>query len=169
MGKPMIMGRMTFESIGRALPGRRSIILTRQAGFNADGCYDIELSGGDLCPGGSDGGGAGGAGCFYAHSGFADYADFICDECSASTLSCKSFSGDAYNTSFDVVVGDASMFEGGEVRFVGEFPDCDSGIGVFLAFNIFFDDFATFAIFAMTDAHNGDFWNCHLFFTYLGF
>jgi dihydrofolate reductase len=38
MGKPMIMGRATYESIGRALPGRRSIVLSRQAGFEADGC-----------------------------------------------------------------------------------------------------------------------------------
>ena len=38
MGKPMIMGRATFDSIGRALPGRRSIVLTRQADFAADDC-----------------------------------------------------------------------------------------------------------------------------------
>ena len=38
MGKPMIMGRTTFESIGRALPGRRSIVLSRQAGFEAPDC-----------------------------------------------------------------------------------------------------------------------------------
>jgi dihydrofolate reductase len=38
MGKPMIMGRATFESIGRALPGRRSIVLTRQRNFDAEGC-----------------------------------------------------------------------------------------------------------------------------------
>lgn len=38
MGKPMIMGRKTFESIGRPLPGRRSIILTRDNTFFADGC-----------------------------------------------------------------------------------------------------------------------------------
>ncbi len=38
MGKPMIMGRATFESIGRALPGRRSIVLTRQTDFSADDC-----------------------------------------------------------------------------------------------------------------------------------
>ena len=29
MGKPMIMGRKTFDSIGRALPGRRNIVLSR--------------------------------------------------------------------------------------------------------------------------------------------
>jgi dihydrofolate reductase len=37
MGKPMIMGRLTFESIGKALPGRRSIVLSRQADFKPAG------------------------------------------------------------------------------------------------------------------------------------
>ena len=38
MGKPMIMGRATWESIGRALPGRKSIVMTRQTDFEAEGC-----------------------------------------------------------------------------------------------------------------------------------
>jgi len=38
MGKPMIMGRATFESIGKALPGRRSIVMTRRSNFVAEGC-----------------------------------------------------------------------------------------------------------------------------------
>ena len=38
MGKPMIMGRSTFESIGRALPGRQSIVMSRRADFAAAGC-----------------------------------------------------------------------------------------------------------------------------------
>lgn len=38
MGKPMIMGRRTYESIGRALPGRTSIVLTRRENFAAPGC-----------------------------------------------------------------------------------------------------------------------------------
>lgn len=37
MGHPMIMGRRTWESIGRALPGRRSIVLSRDRGFAPDG------------------------------------------------------------------------------------------------------------------------------------
>jgi dihydrofolate reductase len=37
MGKPMIMGRLTFETIGKALPGRRSIVLTRQADYAKEG------------------------------------------------------------------------------------------------------------------------------------
>jgi dihydrofolate reductase len=36
MGKPILMGRRTFESIGRALPGRRNIVLSR-TGFTAAG------------------------------------------------------------------------------------------------------------------------------------
>ena len=38
MGKPILMGRKTFESIGRALPGRRNIVITRDSRFSADGC-----------------------------------------------------------------------------------------------------------------------------------
>ena len=38
LGKPVVMGRLTWESIGRPLPGRQNIVITRQAGFSADGC-----------------------------------------------------------------------------------------------------------------------------------
>jgi len=38
MGKPIVMGRRTWESIGRALPGRQNIVMTRQAGFVAEAC-----------------------------------------------------------------------------------------------------------------------------------
>ncbi len=37
MGKPMIMGRKTWNSIGRPLPGRASIVVTRDAGFAVEG------------------------------------------------------------------------------------------------------------------------------------
>jgi len=37
MGCPLIMGRKTWDSIGRPLPGRASIVLTRDAGWTADG------------------------------------------------------------------------------------------------------------------------------------
>lgn len=37
MGKPIVMGRKTFESIGRPLPGRSNIIITRNCDFQADG------------------------------------------------------------------------------------------------------------------------------------
>ena len=36
MGKPVVMGRKTFVSIGRPLPGRTNIVVTRDAGFRAD-------------------------------------------------------------------------------------------------------------------------------------
>lgn len=38
MGKPIIMGRKTFDGIGKALPGRLNIIITREADFSAPGC-----------------------------------------------------------------------------------------------------------------------------------
>lgn len=37
MGKPVIMGRKTFESIGRPLPGRRNIVISRNADYAAEG------------------------------------------------------------------------------------------------------------------------------------
>ncbi|WP_340588147.1 dihydrofolate reductase [Erythrobacter alti] len=37
MGKPMVMGRKTFESLPGLLPGRRHIVLTRQDGWSAEG------------------------------------------------------------------------------------------------------------------------------------
>ena len=38
MGCPLIMGRKTFVSIGRPLPGRRNIIVTRQKDVKFEGC-----------------------------------------------------------------------------------------------------------------------------------
>jgi len=37
MGKPIVMGRKTFESIGRPLPGRTNIVITRNPDFAAEG------------------------------------------------------------------------------------------------------------------------------------
>lgn len=37
MSKPIIMGRKTFESIGRPLPGRTNIVITRQQDYQAKG------------------------------------------------------------------------------------------------------------------------------------
>lgn len=37
MGKPIVMGRKTWESIGRPLPGRPNIVVTRNADYNAQG------------------------------------------------------------------------------------------------------------------------------------
>jgi len=38
VGKPLIMGRRTFDSIGRPLPDRVSIVLTRDPAFRCEGC-----------------------------------------------------------------------------------------------------------------------------------
>jgi dihydrofolate reductase len=37
-GKPLLMGRRTWESIGRPLPGRRMIVLSRDPAYHAPGC-----------------------------------------------------------------------------------------------------------------------------------
>lgn len=37
VGKPVVMGRKTFDSIGKPLPGRHNIVLTRDAGWRAEG------------------------------------------------------------------------------------------------------------------------------------
>jgi dihydrofolate reductase len=37
LGSPVVMGRKTWQSIGRALPGRRSIVITRDPGVRAEG------------------------------------------------------------------------------------------------------------------------------------
>ncbi len=39
MGKPMIMGRRTWDSIGRPLPGRETIVVTRDPAFRAEGAH----------------------------------------------------------------------------------------------------------------------------------
>lgn len=38
MGSPVLMGRKTFEAIGRPLPGRDNLIISRNGAFHADGC-----------------------------------------------------------------------------------------------------------------------------------
>ncbi len=38
MGHPVVMGRKTYESIGRPLPGRRNLVITRKRGYSAPGC-----------------------------------------------------------------------------------------------------------------------------------
>lgn len=45
LGHPLIMGRVTFESIGRPLPGRQSIVVTRDLSWAYDGvivAHDID-------------------------------------------------------------------------------------------------------------------------------
>jgi len=42
LGKPVIMGRKTFDSIGRPLPGRRNIVITRNADWSHEGAERAE-------------------------------------------------------------------------------------------------------------------------------
>jgi dihydrofolate reductase len=41
MGAPIVMGRKTHESIGRVLPGRRNIVVSRDAARRYDGCDTV--------------------------------------------------------------------------------------------------------------------------------
>lgn len=41
MGCPLIMGRRTFDSIGRALPGRLSVVMTRDLNWQSDGAVAV--------------------------------------------------------------------------------------------------------------------------------
>jgi len=41
MGHHMIMGRKTFDSIGKPLPGRTSVVVTRNPELNIDGCIVV--------------------------------------------------------------------------------------------------------------------------------
>ena len=45
MGRPLIMGRRTFESIGRALPGRANNVLTRQQDWSGEGAICVSSAG----------------------------------------------------------------------------------------------------------------------------
>lgn len=41
LGKPVLMGRKTYESIGRPLPGRTNIVITRNTRYSAPGCRAV--------------------------------------------------------------------------------------------------------------------------------
>lgn len=56
MGHPVIMGRRTYQSIGRPLPGRLNIVVSRNPSFSAEGCtvaqsLEAALA---LCPAGDE-------------------------------------------------------------------------------------------------------------------
>ena len=41
LGKPIIMGRKTYESIGRPLPGRKNIVISRNSNYKLEGCETV--------------------------------------------------------------------------------------------------------------------------------
>jgi dihydrofolate reductase len=54
MGKPIVMGRNTFESIGRPLPGRKNIVISRNQSLQIDGVTVVNsinaaIEAGDNC------------------------------------------------------------------------------------------------------------------------
>ena len=56
MGHPIIMGRKTHESIGRVLPGRANIVITREQNYSTPGCNVVHslaeaISFAQTCPG----------------------------------------------------------------------------------------------------------------------
>ncbi|WP_430911073.1 dihydrofolate reductase [Methylobacterium sp. sgz302541] len=52
MGKPILMGRKTFASLGKALPGRLNVVLTRDAAFSAPDAVVVHDWEGALAAGG---------------------------------------------------------------------------------------------------------------------
>ena len=42
IGKPIVMGRLTYESIGKPLPERRNIVISSQEGLSIEGCEVVE-------------------------------------------------------------------------------------------------------------------------------
>ncbi|MCF6195022.1 MAG: type 3 dihydrofolate reductase [Kangiellaceae bacterium] len=42
MSKPIVMGRKTYQSIGRSLPGRKNVVISRNPNFQAEGCELVD-------------------------------------------------------------------------------------------------------------------------------
>ncbi len=55
MDHALLMGRRTFESIGRPLPGRRNLVLTRDPGWRAPGCEAVPTPAAALAAVGDEG------------------------------------------------------------------------------------------------------------------
>lgn len=95
MGHPVIMGRKTFESIGKALPGRTNIVVTRSPAFAAEGCIIVDSPASALatCGGGGEAFVIGGAEMYRA---LLDRADCM----HLTEIGCE-FDGDAWFPEFD--------------------------------------------------------------------
>lgn len=74
IGRPMIMGRKTFESFPAPLPGRRHIVLTRDRAWQAPGAEVVHSPADALAQAGADAAVIGGADIFAL---FADAADRV--------------------------------------------------------------------------------------------
>lgn len=76
LGKPVIMGRRTYESIGFPLPGRQNIVMTRDQQFAAEGCDVVHSPEQALATAASDEVMIIGGGAIYAM--FLERADKVC-------------------------------------------------------------------------------------------
>src|SRR4030088_340259 len=64
LGKPVLMGRKTYESIGKALPGRTNIVLSRSTEFSPKDCVVVKTLGdARIAAGAEPAAGGGGRGC----------------------------------------------------------------------------------------------------------
>jgi len=93
-GHTVIMGRKTFESIGRPLPGRKNVVMSRNSNFKAEGCYVIHSAAEALELAGSEEVFVMGGAELYAE--FMDYAERM-----YITLIDEDFDGDAHFPEID--------------------------------------------------------------------
>lgn len=83
MGRPMVMGRKTFESFPALLPGRRHIVLTRDAAWSAPGAEVVHTPEQALAMAGEDAAVIGGAEIFALFLGRADRIELTEVHCEA--------------------------------------------------------------------------------------
>lgn len=94
MGRPMIMGRKTFDSFPAPLPGRRHIVLTRDRGWRADGAEVAHTVAAALALAGDDAFVIGGAEVFALFLERADRIELTEVHCDANgDVSVPSFAG----------------------------------------------------------------------------
>ncbi|HEX4695582.1 dihydrofolate reductase [Sphingomonas sp.] len=94
MGKPMIMGRRTFESLPGLLPGRRHIVLTRDADWRADAAEVAHSVDDALALAGDDAMVIGGAEVFALFASRADRVELTEVHCDAvGDVSVPAFTG----------------------------------------------------------------------------
>ena len=118
MGKPMVMGRKTFESFPAPLPGRRHIVLTRDRTWRADGAEVAHSVDEALALAGKDVTVIGGAEVFALFDDLADRAE--------ATVIWKDYEGDAV---FD-------LDQAGWVETAREFHAAQDGMPAYTFFSL---------------------------------
>lgn len=100
LGAPIVMGRKTWDSIGRPLPGRFNIVVTRQAGWSATGAHAVASL--DDAVSAAAASGEGDVAKLYVIGGAQIYADAlaIADELVITEVDAD-FEGDAFFPTWD--------------------------------------------------------------------